>query len=342
MITISTTITALTVEEAKSRAVSGAVDNEVIQVFREHYKYYIKTHGANPVAKTFANGLLIPSLIDLSQKISTDLSQKISALEEAVIRSQDMLAIFPQNDHVKKNHNVCVKLLMSIPDNGFFSGNESIGYVEIGTSDYDILADDPKYADATGVSVEPVPFYFNKLSTSRVHTKLQAAIVAEADAVGTRRVFYVDSHTIDANPDWPDWIRGCSSLDHPHTTAAAFLRGNGYNPADHIQSSSVNVMSLERLLQNVSACRIGFLKTDVEGHDPHLLLAYARFLLRHRQCFADRIQVEFNEQSTPKLQTVALRLIYLFGYTHAEVEGSNVVLYYTKKKDLRYSSEIVL
>ena len=58
-----------------------------------------------------------------------------------------------------------------------------------------------------------------------------------------------------------------------------------------MHSTSVPLVSLGDLLEDVGGCRVGLLKTDVEGGDPRLLMAYARFLAAHPACHAERIQV---------------------------------------------------
>ena len=80
-------------------------------------------------------------------------------------------------------------------------------------------------------------------------------------------------------------------MGRPHPAAAEFLRARGLDPEAHTRSAAVPVVSLGDLLLEVGGCRVGVLKTDVEGGDARLLMAYARFLAAHPECHADRIQV---------------------------------------------------
>jgi hypothetical protein len=120
-----------------------------------------------------------------------------------------------------------------------------------------------------------------------------------------------------------------------HTEAARFLTGEGIDLKLHMHSEDVAVMSLLDLLLLVGGCRVGFLKVDAEGFDPALLVAYARYLAAYPQCYADRVQVEFNEQSRRGAQVRALRFIEMFGYGKSDLAGDDITLFYSKEHDLR-------
>ena len=59
---------------------------------------------------------------------------------------------------------------------------------------------------------------------------------------------------------------------------------------------------------------MGFLKLDVEGMDEVLIKAYVKYLSKHKACWADGIEFEFNTYLTSSDMKEVLAALEGFGY----------------------------
>lgn len=134
--------------------------------------------------------------------------------------------------------------------------------IEIGTSDFRTLI---SHAEGTGISVEPVPVYFNNLPDREGWIKVNCAI-SDTDRKDT--VYYVDPEKITSEPDW---VRGCNSLGKPHPTILKMY-------PHLVETQRVDVMSVGSFFSVYKVDRVNFLKIDTEGHDITIL----RSLLKTR------------------------------------------------------------
>jgi hypothetical protein len=323
-------------DEAFTLASSGKMDGEILQAFRDHYLARVKMFNHRPTAKVYEGRNLMLALINMG---SQSPSNARALLEEAIMLGQDLLTMIPQDRLAKHNLQTaqrnyfeqCRKDSHPLTNNSL-----DLDFVELGTSDYDLLTAQTGAEQLKGVSVEPVSYYLNKLPTHKNLKKVRAAIVSEYnDEARSTKMFFVSTELLVMHPDWPEWVRGCNSVGKPHSSAVSFLYSQGYDPMLHILSEDVDLISIHDLLKEVGGCRVGFLKMDVEGFDPALLIAYARYLAQYPSCYADRVQVEFNEQSGRRLQVRALRYIAMFGYSESHLTGDDIILFYSEKDDMR-------
>jgi len=166
--------------------------------------------------------------------------------------------------------------------------------LEIGTSDFNTLIET---MHGNGISVEPVPYYFNRLPNKPDWIKVNAAISNESGQVDA---FYCDPKHLH---HYPKWIRGCNSIIRMHPTLAEVCK------PEHIVTESVEVITLPMLFIRYGVTSIGRCKIDTEGHD----LVIVNALIDSGIPMPSKLQFESNVLSDRKhyRQTLSrLRAIY--------------------------------
>jgi len=100
--------------------------------------------------------------------------------------------------------------------------------------------------------------------------KLQYAISNEN---GTCHIFYVSPEVIDRF-GFPDWFRGCNSINKPHPTVVRVIEERKLKPHHYISSYIVKKKTLFTLLEEEGIRQMFMLKIDTEGHDCIILDKY--------------------------------------------------------------------
>jgi FkbM family methyltransferase len=126
--------------------------------------------------------------------------------------------------------------------------------IEIGTSDFRTLCES---AEGNGISVEPVPYYFQRLRKRDDWNYLRVAV---SNRSGTATVYHCDPDKLDL---YPNWLRGCNSIDHVHPTLKLICK--------HIERTEVQVITPAELYIMCDITSIGYFKIDTEGHD-HVII----------------------------------------------------------------------
>jgi len=149
-------------------------------------------------------------------------------------------------------------------------------YVEIGTSDFDTLVE--IYPEgASGLSIEPIKTYLDRLPDKSGNTKVNAAIT-DQDCELT--VYYVKPEDIEAN-QLPEWIKGCNSVGAPHPSVVRELTARGL--MDIYTQETIDGLSFGSLISNCNIGAIDYLKIDTEGHDFVILRNLLQTSLRPRK-----------------------------------------------------------
>jgi FkbM family methyltransferase len=156
--------------------------------------------------------------------------------------------------------------------------------IEIGTSDFRTLCES---AQGNGISVEPIPYYFNRLRKRPDWNYLRVAV---SNRSGTATVYHCDPDKLDL---YPNWIRGCNSIDHVHPTLKIMCK--------HIITTEVKVITPAELYDLLDVTEIGLLKIDTEGHDCTIINS----MLDDNLPLPDTLRFESNEL-TPKSEYNAL------------------------------------
>lgn len=167
-------------------------------------------------------------------------------------------------------------------------------FIEIGTSDFRTLA---QSTISKGISVEPVKHYLDRLPNRDNLIKVNKAI---SDTNGYVDVYYVDSNKI-MYYNYPNWLRGCNSINNPHPTVTKFCLDN--NVKDLVIVEQVETITLFDLFAEHNVTEIDFLKIDTEGHDVVIM----NYLLdMENQPTINKIQFESNVLTNPN----DLKLLY--------------------------------
>jgi len=112
-----------------------------------------------------------------------------------------------------------------------------------------------------------LPNYILKVQRCK---KLQYAISNEN---GTCHIFYVSPEVIDRF-GFPDWFRGCNSINKPHPTVVRVIEERKLKPHHYISSYIVKKKTLFTLLEEEGIRQMFMLKIDTEGHDCIILDKY--------------------------------------------------------------------
>lgn len=176
--------------------------------------------------------------------------------------------------------------------------------IEIGTSDFDTLISTSK---GRGISVEPIPGYFNNLPDKKDWYKLNVAI---SDKNGWLDMWYVDPNDI---TNEPDGVRGCNSVNRPHPTIQ--------RDYPHLLTKTrVECITVKELYNRFNVTDVYFLKIDTEGHDTVIL----NNLLDNDLPLPKKIQFEHNVLTNDiEYRKVIKRLKYV-GYTIKELANDTI------------------
>lgn len=203
-------------------------------------------------------------------------------------------------------------------------------FVEIGTSDFDTLIENA--GKQRGLSVEPIPYYLDKLPDRENVTKVPWAI---SDQEGELEMWYISEENI-KKYNLPNWVRGCNSLGGPHPTVLKLIShlivekeagsvevdgvgkgeeeglgsGDREKGEDFFEKKIVLVKTFSQLADTYDIKSIGYLKIDTEGHDCTILesLIYCGGIFPKKICF------ETNSLTERKVYTAMMRKLVYLGY----------------------------
>lgn len=186
-------------------------------------------------------------------------------------------------------------------------------FVEIGTSDFDALC---QTHSGSGLVIEPLKFYLDKLPNRPNQTKLNIAISAD-DCETTVDIYYIPPNVIEEKK-LPEWLKGCNSINRPHPAHSDYP----YYVKDTVQSRP-----LWKVLEENDVTEIGHLKIDTEGMDCKILQLYGTYLL-DKPYKPKRITFEANYLTPVDEINKTLRLYESIGYREYKREDSNIILRY--------------
>lgn len=146
-------------------------------------------------------------------------------------------------------------------------------YIEIGTSDFDTLVE--LYPDgSSGLSIEPIKTYLDRLPDKQGNTKLNAAITDEDCQLS---VYYVKPKDIDKY-QLPEWVKGCNSVGAPHPSVVRELTEKGL--MDIYTQDVIDGVSFSSLIKDANVGSVDYLKVDTEGHDFVILRSMLKTSIR--------------------------------------------------------------
>jgi FkbM family methyltransferase len=138
-------------------------------------------------------------------------------------------------------------------------------FIEIGTSDFDteIQKNDSK----SGISIEPIKYYLDKLPNKKNCIKLNIGV---SNYNGKCIVNYLSEETI-KKYNLPDWVRGCNSINSYHITVSNLCREKFIDIEKISEKDEVEVSTVYQIMSKFDVNSVYFLKIDTEGHDTIIL-----------------------------------------------------------------------
>ena len=143
-------------------------------------------------------------------------------------------------------------------------------FIEIGISDFRTLA---HTVAGTGISVEPVPEYFNRLPNYEGLTKVNKAI---SDTQKEVDLYFCKSDVV-RKLGLPEWLRGCNSIIIEHPSVKTYCEENDVDYDDLVDCIKVQCITIGDLFKENEVEEVSFLKIDTEGHDYYIVKSLFEF-----------------------------------------------------------------
>jgi hypothetical protein len=137
-------------------------------------------------------------------------------------------------------------------------------FVEIGTSDFN--SPSQENYNLSGVCVEPIKYYLDRLPNSKTIIKENSAI---SNFNGFIEIFYINDENI-KKYNLPFWIRGCNKIGDYHPTALKEILSKNIGK-EIFTIEKIKVITYENLMLKYDCRQINYLKIDTEGHD-HIII----------------------------------------------------------------------
>jgi len=180
-------------------------------------------------------------------------------------------------------------------------------FIEIGTSDFD--TEIQKHDTKCGISIEPIKYYLDRLPNKVNCIKLNMGV---SDYSGTCIVNYLSEKTI-KEYNFPDWVRGCNSINSYHATVSNLCEVMNINIDTIIEKEEVEVSTLTKIMTKLCIDGLYFLKIDTEGHDTVILKNFYE-TVPHNMYLPHVIQFECNILSNYENIIQIIQLFLKRGY----------------------------
>jgi len=147
-----------------------------------------------------------------------------------------------------------------------------VHYVQVGANDGQL--DDPVFKIAqhqgwSGLLIEPNPAYFAALTALHGdNPKMTLVQCGVSSNHGSAQLFHLHP---DSEHRFPDWARGCASLDQERI--AATLSKVIPDGASHLTETRIDLVPLRTVLGQNGIQRTDLLVVDVEGHEHDVLVS---------------------------------------------------------------------
>lgn len=181
-------------------------------------------------------------------------------------------------------------------------------FIEIGCSDFETLIQED-CTNKTGVSIEPIKYYIDKLPNKDNIKKLNWAI---SDYNGLIDVYYINENNM-KKYSFPDWVKGCNSVNKHHSSVLKLVKENNI-PLEVFSIDRVEVHDIEYLFNFLDLESVQFLKIDCEGHDPTIVNSLINYCKNNLSKFPKLIEFENNELSDKEQIKELIIRLNSFGY----------------------------
>jgi len=169
----------------------------------------------------------------------------------------------------------------------------TFNFIDIGTADFRYTEAAP---DETGIYVEPLKYYLDKIPDCANCVKENVAISSPA---GTVSIFYVPEELIYKHK-LPHWIKGCNSINNYHPTVVNRLQKNNLDVDSIIKKLEVPCITLADLFKKHNVTHVQKLKIDTEGHDCHIVMQLVDYM-QSNNIRVDKLIFETNKLSDKDL-----------------------------------------
>ena len=198
-----------------------------------------------------------------------------------------------------------------------------LNFLEIGTSDFDTCIQGcPE--DHTGISVEPLGYYLDKLPNKPNVEKVNAAIALD-NIERQSVIYYVHPDDIAAR-GLPDWLRGCNSIDAFH------FQHNYLGIQPLVRKDTIPQIPIGKLLTERNVSSIDLLKIDVEGGDCRIMEHFANYIKETDKpvsFYPKKIIFEYNGLTDKAHLFQIIRRYATLGYSIGGRYGDELHLYLT-------------
>jgi FkbM family methyltransferase len=192
--------------------------------------------------------------------------------------------------------------------------------VEIGSCDFDVAV--LRHDVRTGLCIEPIPFYLDRLPNKQGIKKINRAV---SDENGKCTIYFVDPEIIETF-HFPDWFRGCNSINAHHPTVDRVIRERGLDPDDYISQYIVEKKTLFQLLEEEGVLQMYLLKIDTEGHDCAILGKYLQDIADNSHKLPFQLFFECNILTEENALNNMLNLLTERGYDLITKDDSDAYL----------------
>jgi hypothetical protein len=168
-----------------------------------------------------------------------------------------------------------------------------LDYIEVGCSDFNTLL---QRTTLRGISVEPVPLYFQRLNASRPGAIKVNAAVSNVTSQGV--IYWADSKAVGSSCDdafrkahhmsacLPNYMRGMNKIGSMNEVVAKHIRDFGGDPSDEtlVHRTPIRFLTMKDVFDDYNVESVNYIKVDTEGHDAtvvrSLIAAYRENPLR--------------------------------------------------------------
>jgi len=196
---------------------------------------------------------------------------------------------------------------------------KNLDFLEIGTSDFDTLIQKCSDQD-TGLVIEPLKYYLDRLPDKPKVTKLQLA-VSFNDKEEMGFLYYIHPDDI-LKHNLPFWLRGCNKIGDFH------FQHIKLGIQHLIRKEEVLLVPISRILKEHEVQEIGILKIDTEGADCQILLRFFLYLKENKKSTPKQIIFENNGLTCPVQLQEVLKVATELGYIIGRQQGDELVLNY--------------
>lgn len=190
-------------------------------------------------------------------------------------------------------------------------------FIEIGTSDFDTMIE--KSTNETGLSIEPIKYYLDRLPNRKNVKKINCAVSFD-NVYRNSKIYYITDENIKKH-NLPDWMRGCNTLnDYHHQHKVNDL-------TDIVETYEIEEIPISDILIENKVRKIDFLKIDTEGGDCYILQNLLEYLKTKSEMYYPKdVLFETNELTDKELVAKTVKDYEDIGYKFKYNDGYNTAI----------------